>query len=410
MHDKNRIKNLFTTIIIALCCLPRYSTAQTVNVTFAEGDIFEYATYYIGNFNIQTGESDVQMFRYKLSSEYGYQNDVFVQLWFRISMISPALGIDADKTLIILETDPFQLRADLWIDSRDLSNTTNTVYDVNGNAVNISSPPPIAIIDMVEFEQMLAAILTTGKLADGEYTFRVIVKSSSESAPGTFEPTDEVEKTFIVRTPSALSLESPGSSALADSSENEIFTTYPVFNWSSQACTGCEYYLRVAEFKSSFHSTLDEAIEDETTYPFNQSEGWKLVEGGVSTFQYPASGVYPLEMGRLYVWQVKVSRPTTSGNEDIISEIYLFKIAVLGRRAESFGETQELGPLLQSLKQALGDGQFTALFGSNGDLEGYNPTGRFTLNGETVDETSATEIITQIINGNIPNIDVQVEE
>jgi len=115
-------------------------------------------------------------------------------------------------------------------------------------------------------------------------------------------------------------------------------------------------------------------------------------------------------MGRLYVWQVKESRPTTSGNEDIFSEVYLFKIAVLGREAESFGETQELGPLLQSLKQALGDGQFTALFGSNGDLEGYNPTGRFTLNGETVDETSATEIITQIINGNIPNIDVQVEE
>ena len=155
---------------------------------------------------------------------------------------------------------------------------------------------------------------------------------------------------------------------------------------------------------------MDEAIEDETTYPFNQSEGWKLVEGGVSTFQYPASGVYPLEMGGLYVWQVKESRPTTSGNEDIISEIYLFKIAVLGREVESFGETQELGPLLQSLKQALGDGQFTALFGSNGDLEGYSPTGRFTLNGETVDETSATGIITQIINGNIPDIDVQVEE
>jgi len=407
MHNKNRIKNFFITIFISLCCLSRYSTAQTV--TFSEGDIFEYATYYIGNFNIQTGESDVQMFRYKLSSEYGYENDVFVKLWFRISLISPALGIDADETLIILETDPFQLRADLWIDSRDLSNATNTIYDVNGNAVNISSPPPVEIIDPGQFEQMLAAILTTGKLADGEYTFRVIVKSS-ESETGTFETTDEVEKTFIVRTPSALSLESPGSSALADSSENEIFTNYPVFNWSSQACTGCEYYLRVAEFKPSYHSTLDEAIEDETTYPFNQSEGWKLVEGGVSTFQYPASGVYPLEMGRLYVWQVKESRPTTSGNEDIISEIYLFKIAVLGREVESFGETQELGPLLQSLKQALGDGQFTALFGSNGDLEGYNPAGRFILNGETVDETSATEIITQIINGNISNIDVQVEE
>ena len=408
MHNKNRIKNLFITIFIALCCLPRYSTAQTV--IFSEGDIFEYATYYIGNFNIQTGESDVQMFRYKLSSEDGYENDVFVKLWFRISMISPALGIDADETLIILETDPFQLRADLWIDSRNLSTSTTTLYDnsIPPNSLNISAQI-IEKINPGEFEQLLAAILTTGKLADGEYTFRVIVKSS-ESETGTFETTDEVEKTFIVRTPSALSLESPGSSALADSSENKIFTTYPVFNWSSQACTGCDYYLRVAEFKSSFHSTLDEAIEDETTYPFNQSEGWKLVEGGVSTFQYPASGVYPLEMGRLYVWQVKVSRPTTSGNEDIISEIYLFKIAVIGEDQESLGRESDSSPFLQSLRQVLGDGQFNTLFGSNGDLEGYNLTGRFTLNGETVDETSATEIITQIINGNIPNIDVQVEE
>ena len=379
-------------------------------MTFSEGDIFEYATYYIGNFNIQTGESDVQMFRYKLSSEYGYENDVFVKLWFRISMISPALGIDADETLIILETDPFQLRADLWIDSRNLSTSTTTLYDnsIPPNSVNISAQI-IEKINPGEFEQLLAAILTTGKLADGEYTFKVIV-TSSESETGTFGNPYEEEKTFIVRTPSALSLESPGSSALADSSENKIFTTYPVFNWSSQACTGCEYYLRVAEFKSSFHSTLDEAIEDETTYPFNQSEGWKLVEGGVSTFQYPASGVYPLEMGRLYVWQVKESRPTTSGNEDIISEIYLFKIAVIGEDQESLGRESDSSPFLQSLRQVLGDGQFNTLFGSNGDLEGYNLTGRFTLNGETVDETSATEIITQIINGNIPNIDVQVEE
>ena len=58
----------------------------------------------------------------------------------------------------------------------------------------------------------------------------------------------------------------------------------------------------------------------------------------------------------------------------------------------------------------MGEGQFNALFGSNGDLEGYNLTGRFTLNGENVGESSAIEIFTQIINGNITNVDVQVEE
>ena len=308
MYEKKRNSILVILILFTLCCLPRYITAQTV--TFAEGDIFEYATYYVSNFNIQTGASDVQLFRYRLSSEYGYDNDVFAKLLFRASMVSPALGIDDDETLVILETHPFQLRADLWIDNRDLSITTTTLYDLNYNPVNISAQI-IDKIDPAKFDQLLAAILTTGRLADGEYTFKVQLYSGS-SLSSSFSITDEAVKTFLVRTPSALSLESPGSSALADSSQNEIFTTFPVFNWSSQACTGCDYYLRVAEFKPSLHSTLNEAIEDETTYPFNQSEGWKLVEGGVSTFQYPVSDVYPLEMGRLYVWQVKESRPTTS--------------------------------------------------------------------------------------------------
>ena len=406
MYEKKRNSILVILILFTLCCLPRFITAQTV--TFADGDIFEYATYYVSNFNIQTGASDVQLFRYRLSSENGYDNDVFAKLLFRASMVSPALGIDDDETLVILETHPFQLRADLWIDNRDLSITTTTLYDLNYNPVNISAQI-IDKIDPAKFDQLLAAILTTGRLADGEYTFKVQLYSGS-SLSSSFSITDEAVKTFLVRTPSALSLESPGSSALADSSQNEIFTTFPVFNWSSQACTGCDYYLRVAEFKPSLHSTLNEAIEDETTYPFNQSEGWKLVEGGVSTFQYPVSDVYPLEMGRLYVWQVKESRPTTSGNEDLISEIYLFKIAVIGGDQESLGRESDSSPFLQSLRQALGEGQFNALFGSNGDLEGYNLTGRFTLNGENVGESSAIEIFTQIINGNITNVDVQVEE
>ena len=129
MYEKKRNSILVILILFTLCCLPRYITAQTV--TFAEGDIFEYATYYVSNFNIQTGASDVQLFRYRLSSEYGYDNDVFAKLLFRASMVSPALGIDDDETLVILETHPFQLRADLWIDNRDLSITTTTLYDLN---------------------------------------------------------------------------------------------------------------------------------------------------------------------------------------------------------------------------------------------------------------------------------------
>ena len=404
MYNKYRIKNLFIVILYILCCFPRFGTAQ--NVTFAEGDIFEYATYYVGNFNIQTGASDVQIFRYRLASDEGYDVPVFVYLWFKVSMISPALGINEEQILVHLKTNEFQLRGDLWIDNRDLSISATTLYDndIPPNSVNISAQI-IEKINPGEFEQLLSAILTTGRLADGEYTFEVTIYSGRDSARN---ETDKISKTFIVRTPSALNLESPGSSSLVDSSSNEIYTNYPVFNWS-QGCTGCDYYIRVAEYKPWIHSSLDEAIEDETTFPFNQSEGWGLVESGVSTFQYPVAGVSSLEMGKLYAWQVKETRPTTSGFEDLISEINLFKIAVIGGEQESLGRESDSSPLLQFLIQALGQSQYETLFGSNGDLEGFDPSGRFTLNGEPVDETVAMDIVNQIINGTIINIDVQVE-
>ena len=377
--------------------------AQNVKIENPESIFYEYATYYISNFNIQTGASDVQLFKCKLYSD---SYPVYVKIWFKVSMLSPALGIHNKETLVLLETDPFQLSGDLWIDNRDLSISTTTLYDLNTNPVNISAQV-IDKIDPVKFDQLLAAILTTGRLADGEYIFEVEVFSGNNLDSCGF-PDCKVVKTFIVRTPSALYLESPGSSSLADSSDNEIYTNYPVFNWS-QGCTWCEYYIRVAEFKSWIHSSMDEAIENETTYPFNQSEGWGLVAGGVSTFQYPAAGVSPLGMGKLYVWQVKETRPTTSGFEDLISEINLFKIAVIGGEQKFLGGESDSNPLLQSLNQALGQSQYQALFGSNGDLEGFDPSGRFALNGESVDETVAMDIVNQIINGTIINIDVQVE-
>ena len=403
MYNKYRKKNLFIVIFFILCCLPRYGIAQNVKIENPESIFYEYATYYVSNFNIQTGASDVQLFRCKLQSD---SYPVFVKLGFKSLMISPALGINEEKILVWLETNEFQLGGHLWIDNRDLSISETIIYDNDTppNAVNISAKI-IEKINPSEFEQLLSAILTTGRLADGEYTFEVTIKSGRDSAEN---ETDKISKTFIVRTPSALNLESPGSSSLADSSANEIYTNYPVFNWS-QGCTGCDYYIRVAEYKPWIHSSLDEAIEDETTFPFNQSEGWGLVESGVSTFQYPAAGVSPLGMGKLYVWQVKETRPTTSGFEDLISEINLFKIAVIGGEQESLGEESDSSPFLQSLNQALGQSQYQALFGSNGDLEGFDPSGRFTLNGGAVDESVAMEIVNQIINGTITNIDVQVE-
>ena len=53
---------------------------QTLNL---QGEIFEYATYYVSSFDIATGATNVQIFRYELSSS---SYPVSIQLQFYASL------------------------------------------------------------------------------------------------------------------------------------------------------------------------------------------------------------------------------------------------------------------------------------------------------------------------------------
>ena len=89
--------------------------------------------------------------------------------------------------------------------------------------------------------------------------------------------------------------------------------------------SGCKYFIRVAEFKSQEHSSMDQAIESVTRLPLDQSLGFEPVGFGVTTFQYPTDGG-DLEAGKIYVWQVRKDLTTTSGTEQLLSDIMSFKV------------------------------------------------------------------------------------
>jgi len=120
----------------------------------------EYATYYISSFDLQTGASNFQLFRFRLhSSSY----PVYAKIVFNASMISPALGIDSEITIVELETAPFQMSADIILDNQDMSTTTTHLIDVSGNTVPLS----ISINDMItssQFDEILSSVITTGRL------------------------------------------------------------------------------------------------------------------------------------------------------------------------------------------------------------------------------------------------------
>ena len=150
-------------------------------------------------------------------------------------------------------------------------------------------------IDASEMEEMFNAIVQTGRLPDGIYTFRIII--TTEDGQQIIE-----EDVLNIANPSVHQLITPGGS-LADTSINEVYTSFPIFQWESDPCniaTDCEYFIRVAEYNPQEHSSIDQAIESITRLPLNQSQRYESDGFGAKTFQYPTDAG-ALEHGKIYV-------------------------------------------------------------------------------------------------------------
>ena len=361
-----------------------------------DGEIFEYATYYISSFDLNTGATNVQIFRYQLSTD---TYPVSVKIRFKASILSPILGINSNLTIMEVETDAFGLQAPIILDNRDISSETAVIYDMDSppNSIELTGRV-IDTIDPSQADAILQSIMATGKIADGEYTFEVSILSEDDQVLASDS------KIILVQSPVSITLESP-SGVLSDTLDNVIYTTFPIFQWFSQPCNGCETYIRVAQFNSQVHSSVEEAIEDQRVLPFDQSEEWYLIDN-VNSFQYPFSDAYPLEEGNVYCWQVMMAMPTTVGSEEMASSISAFKIGEVGNV-----ETPGLitNSLLIALQRALGDDQYSAYFESGNELQGYNPTGQVEINGVNVDESSVSYLLNQIMSNTYQIRSISVE-
>jgi len=58
----------------------------------------------------------------------------------------------------------------------------------------------------------------------------------------------------------------------------------------------------------------------------------------------------------------------------------------------------------------LSSDQFQALFGPGGTLEGFAPTGQYTLDGTTADNTAVLDLLNQVMNQEKIIINLEVEE
>ncbi len=360
--------------------------AQSVDINI-QGEIYEYATYYVSSFDVATGATNVQIFNYSLeSSTY----PVYIKIGFKATILSPGLGINSEATIVEIETDPFLIQDGLNLDNRDLSSEVTFLSDNSGNQIELKGRL-LDVLDPALSEAIMQTILTSGKLSDGQYTFSVSVYGGVEE--DNLSNVFNDSKTFVIQSQIPIVLEYPGG-ALSDTTDNLLYTSFPIFQWSSgPPVSSAQTFIRVAQFDPVSHSGLEDAINDQRVLPASQSEEWELIDN-VNSYQYPFSGSYPLDPGNIYCWQIKISLPTTAGNEDMISPIFAFKVGQAGTI-----ETSNIvsNPLLMMIQQTLPD-QFNNYFGPGRELEGYLPSGRIEINGVTVGPSVVNDLLRQINN------------
>ena len=351
-----------------------------------------YVTYYLSMVDINTGESNMPIFLSELSRESGAPDSIGVDIEFEIIIDSDALGVVHETLVKVETTQPLILSAPIHLSNMDLNLTTDQVFDNQGNPVALHLDITEQL-DLDQAEQMFSAIVQTGQLPNGVYTFRVVATS---------ENGEQIVKEDVlnISNPSSLQLVSPGG-ILSDTTINEVYTSYPVLQWESDPCnyidpmtgeSGCEYFIRVAEFKSQEHSSMDQAIESVTRLPLDQSLGFEPVGFGVTTFQYPTDGG-DLEAGKVYIWQVRKDLTTTSGTEQLLSDIMSFKVKdFTSSESDDTGadDTTPAGIVLRSL---IGDDLANRIFGAGGQVADMSANGNITLNGETIDVSVAQALL-----------------
>ena len=398
---KIKIKNFFTTILV----FASISSAQTVKLVPDPGFV-PYATYYISSIDLATGASDVQFFGFRLVEDSDDYSNVWTSLEFKVSLVSKSLGVMEPTTVIHMRTAPFQMNAAVRISNTSLSTQATSLFDMSIPPKEIIiSARLIESIDIAKFDNLLSAVVSTGKLADGQYSFQVLVRTGSSSDEGSMVITDEVIETILVTTPTSLNLIGPGGEP-ENLLENIIFAPYPIFQWETEPCGGCESLIRISRYDSETHSSPEEAIQDITVFPIDQTKGWESV-GLATNFQYPLSGAVDLVPGESYVWQVQKKLPTTSGAESFTSPIFAFKLADLSEISNAGQGT--LHPILQQLMEVVGENQFNAYFGPQGDLNGFEPSGVYLVNGLDVSIDEIFRILGQFGDGSQNIISISVE-
>jgi len=235
-------------------------------------------------------------------------------------------------------------------------------------------------------KELTDAILQTGKLPGGTYTFILTVFDANQ--PNV--PLDSEQQTLMISNPTTLDLISPGA-AVSGRECVEQFGLLPQFKWNSNAD---RFLITVCEVLPN-SSSPEEVMQNEPRLQRILQRGIDFM--GSPSLIYPSAGL-PLQFGKTYYWQIQALINSPSGEVRLPSEIWCFQISSINNPGGS--------TVIQQLLNLLGSSDLEALFGEGGPLQGYRPTGVASMNGRRME---LSELLNILRNQSIKTTSVQVE-
>ena len=374
------------------------------NITFKENFFNDdIIGYYLSAVDINTGESNVLLFDYELDLDSNCDLNLpqYVDIKFQIDVDIP--GFTSGN--VNLASGNFSLFPN--------SNLSNRSFSFRNTDMSLEQTflPGGATLEGGDYtfdpiEGLSSAITSGGRLPNGTYFF----KFSINDCPDGYVCNSEINKELNLFIPSFLNSISPGSSTLADTLFNQISIPFPVFQWNSDYCSNCSNYsIRICEFKSNVHSTLEDAINDISILPTG-SGYFDIGSSSSNIFQYPSSGFQILNEGSTYVWKVKRSYQTTNGMIEEFSIPFIFKM-MNNQPIESTKNLMVNQSKLLKIKNLIGDIKFNEIFDeNNGVLKDFDFTSvQIILNDVEKNEDYLDELLELINSSEIEIIEVEVE-
>lgn len=180
-------------------------------------------------------------------------------------------------------------------------------------------------------DELQKKALSIGKLPSGEYRFRIELWDAGDNCNSLITMYDSEEIILRLKTINRLDLIYPADNSILN-------TTFPMFQWVYE---GTEVELSVYE-RLPHHRSKEEASS-------GVPQAVQMLSGTTS-FQYPTSGVRPLENGKTYVWKVVGKTLGTGGVGSVInSEIWQFSISEITGSTESSSQVNNVVNQIQFL-------------------------------------------------------------